>query len=88
MEVNLQTALNRIDYSNTFFMSQRAEEHVMDINCSECQNKIENNKCCSPHVLSLQFSLTIYGYMYCGLVDAKLRASDKELPVTNTCKKV
>ena len=40
---------------------------------------------CSPHVLSLEFSCTELNSMnnlssYCGLVDAKIRASDKDLP--------
>ena len=43
---------------------------------------------CSPHVLSLEFScIELVNSMnnllsYCGLVDAKIKASDKDLPVT------
>ena len=43
---------------------------------------------CSPHVLILEFSCTYWTCnsmnnlsSYCGLVDAKIRASDKDLPV-------
>ena len=37
---------------------------------------------CSAGILSLQFSLTMKNLSsYCGLVDAKIRASDKDLPV-------
>jgi len=37
---------------------------------------------CSAGILSLQFSLTMNNLTsYCGLVDAKIRASDKDLPV-------
>jgi hypothetical protein len=37
----------------------------------------------SAGILSLQFSRTMNNLSsYCGLVDAKIRASDKDLPVT------
>ena len=39
---------------------------------------------CSAGILSLQFSRTMNNLLsYCGLVDAKIRASDKDLPVSN-----
>ena len=52
-------------------------------NCSECQNKTKTTICiCSAGIMSLQFSLTMNSLSsYCGLVDAKIRASDKDLPV-------
>ena len=40
---------------------------------------------CSPHVLSMQFSRTIF-CDNCGLVDAKIKASDIDLPVKNMTK--
>ena len=54
-------------------------------NCSECQKQFLYTTC-SPHILSLGFSCIELGSMnnllsYCGLVDAKIRASDKDLPV-------
>jgi hypothetical protein len=56
-------------------------------NCSECQN--ENKKpnlfthhVLRPDVLSLQFSIFMNNLSsYCGLVNAKIRASDIDLPV-------
>ena len=49
---------------------------------------VENNFCTQhilPHVLSLEFSCNelVMNNMssYCGLVDAKIRASDKDYPV-------
>ena len=39
----------------------------------------------SAGILSLQFSLTMKNLSsYCGLVDAKIRASDKDLPVPSS----
>ena len=39
-------------------------------------------KTCSVGILSLQFLWTMNNLLsYCGLVDAKIRASDKDLPV-------
>ena len=60
-------------------------EHVVYINCSECQNK---NNLCTQHVLSLEFSC-IGNSMnnllsYYGLVDARISASEKDLPVQFT----
>ena len=51
-------------------------------NCSECQNK---NNLCTQHVISLEFSCAELAnnlLSYCGLVDAKIRPSDKDLPVS------
>ena len=48
---------------------------------------IQNNLC-TQHVLSLQSSCTefanqwtIFCHTYCGLIDARIRASEKDLPV-------
>ena len=64
--------------------------NVVYINCSECQNK---NNLCTKHVLSLQFSCTelVIQWTICRhiadyLVDAKIRASDKDSPVNSTRK--
>ena len=59
--------------------------------CTEIVSDIQNNLC-TQHVLPM-FELGIFRYWtcnsmnnlssYCGLVDAKMRASDKDLPVPN-----
>ena len=57
--------------------------------CSECQKQFLYTTCSSfSKGLSLEFSCielviqrTICRHTYCGLVDAKIRASDKDLPV-------
>ena len=63
---------------------------AQNVNCSECQNK---NNLCTQHVLSLQFSCTelVIQWTICRhiadyLVDAKIRASDKDSPVNSTRK--
>ena len=68
-------------------MKIASSEHVVYINCSDCQNKTKNNLCIQ-NVLSLQLSCTelVDNSMnnllsYCGLVDARISASDKDLPV-------
>ena len=58
------------------------EEHIVYRNCSDCQKQFLYTTC-SPHVLSLEFSSckSVNNLSsYCGLVDAKIRASDKDLP--------
>ena len=53
-------------------------------NCYECQNKNKKNNFCTQHVLRLEFSCTelVNNLLsYCGLVDATISASDKDLPV-------
>ena len=52
-------------------------------NCSECQKRFLYITC-SPYVLSLEFScieLVLNSMKNLWLVDAKIRASDKDLPV-------
>ena len=58
----------------------------MCINCSECQNK-KQFVCttCSPNVLSLSFSCIEVVNQYCGLVDVRINASDKNLPIYVYC---
>ena len=68
------------------YMKIASSEYVVFINCSECQNK--NKK---QFVYTTCSELGIFMYWtgnsmnnllsYCGLVDAKIRASDKDLPV-------
>ena len=71
------------------YMKIASSEHVVYINCSECQNQFLYTTC-SP----LCSELGIFTYWTCnsmnnlssywGLVDAKIRASDKDLPVIET----
>ena len=48
------------------YMKIASSEHVVYINCSECQNKKTNNLC-KHHVLSLQFPCTelVIQWMIC-----------------------
>ena len=39
-------------------MKTASSEHVVYINCSECQNKNKKYNLCTQHVLNLQFSFT------------------------------
>jgi hypothetical protein len=61
-----------------------SSEHVVYIDCPKCQNKINIYTTCSELV---NFMYWIGNSMnnllsYCGLVDAGMRASYKDLPVT------
>ena len=68
------------------YMKIPSSEHVVYINCSECQNK--NIK---QFVYKTCSELGIFKYSagnsmdnllsYCGLVDARISTSDKDLPV-------
>ena len=75
-------------------MKTTSSKHVVYINCSECPNKNKNNLC-TQHVLSMFWpysELAIFMFWtrnsmnnlssYYGVVDAKIRASDKYLPVS------
>ena len=57
----------------------------MYINCSECQNKTkQKKKNCVHNMFSTCSELAIFMHnllSYCGLVDAKVRASDIDLPL-------
>ena len=67
-------------------MKTTSSEHVVCTSCSECQNK--NNK---QFVYTTCSELGIFMYStgnsmnnllsYCGLVDARISASEKDLPV-------
>ena len=68
-------------------------EHVVYINCSECQNKktiFVHNMCttCSELVIFMYWTGNSMNNLSpnCGLVDAKIRASDKDLPVCESSK--
>ena len=64
-------------------------EHGENMLCTKIVSNVRNNFC-TQHVLP-RFEIGIYIYYacnsknnlssYCGLVDAKIRASDKDLPV-------
>ena len=64
-------------------MKIASTEHVENTNCYECQKHQFVYTTCSDSVLSLEFSCTELGNLlsYCGLVDARISASEKDLPV-------
>ena len=68
-------------------MKTTSSEHFVFINCSECQNK-NHFVCttCSPHVRACRFIYLTGKSMnnllsYCGLVDVRINASDKDSPL-------
>ena len=73
------------------YMKTTRSEHVMHIHCSECQNKSKKN--CVHSMFSPCSELVVFMYWtgksmnnllsYCGLFDARIRASEKDLPVQN-----
>ena len=65
------------------YMKTTSSEHVVYINCFECQNKNKKNNFCTQHVLNLYFSCNSMNNLlsYCGSTDARMRASEKDLPV-------
>ena len=66
-------------------MKVPSSEHVVYINCSECQNK---NKKQYVYTTCSELGIFIYWtrnsmdnlWSYCGLVDPRISASDKDLP--------
>ena len=65
-------------------MKTTTSEHVVYINCSECQNKNQFvYTTCSELVFFLYWTHNSMNNMlsYCGLVDARISASGKDLPV-------
>ena len=70
------------------YMKIPCSVHVVYINCSECQKAKQNKK---QFVYTTSSELGIFMYWtcnsmdnlptYCGLVDASISASDKNLPV-------
>ena len=69
------------------YMKTTSSEHVVHINCSECQNKKQ-----FVYTTSSEFGIFMYWTRnsmnnlssYCGLVDTRISASDKDLPVTGS----
>ena len=59
------------------YMKTTSSEHVVYINCFECQNKTKKIVFTMCSELSMNILLS-----YCGLVDARINASEKDLPVT------
>ena len=56
-------ALNNPQYDKRLnlrvqYMKSTSSEHLVYINCSECQNKNRKNNLCTQHVLSLYFPCT------------------------------
>ena len=62
-----------------------SSEHTVYINCSECHNKNKKNNFCTQLVLNFYFSCNLMNNLssYCGLTDARMRSSGKDLPVTS-----
>ena len=60
-------------------------EHAVRINCSECQNKKQIVYTCSELVIFMYWAGKSMDHLlsYCGLVDAKISASEKDLPALN-----
>ena len=60
-----------------------SSEHVVYKYCFECQNKNKKNNFCTQHVVNLYFSENSMNNLlsYCGLTNARMRASEKDLPV-------
>ena len=67
------------------YMKTTSSEHVVCINCSECQNKKNQfvYTTCSELVVFIYWTgkSTNNLLSYCGLVDVRINASDKDLPV-------
>ena len=66
--------------SEALLFAEHGGEHVVYKNCSECQKKF---------LYTMEYSCTYWTFnsmnnlsSYCGLVDAKIRTSDKDLPVS------
>ena len=60
-------------------MKTTSSEYVVYINCSECQNK-------KPICVHQYTGKSMNNLLsYCGLVDPKISASDKDLPVPCPC---
>ena len=67
-------------------MKIASSEHVLYINCSECQNKKQFvYTTCSELVVFMYWTGKSMNNLlsYCGLVDARISASEKDLPVKN-----
>ena len=68
----------------TQYMKTTSSEHVVYINCSERQNTNKDNLCSELVVFMYRIGKSINKHLSCcGLVDPKITASDKDLPVPN-----
>ena len=66
------------------YLKTTSLEHVVYINCSECQNKKQFvYTTCSELVVFMYWTRNSMNnlFSYCGLVDVRINASDKDLPV-------
>ena len=64
-------------------LKNTSSEHFMYTYCFECQNKNKKTNFCTHHVLNLYFYCNSMNNLssYCGLTDARMRASEKDIPV-------
>ena len=72
--------------SQVQYMKITSSEHLVCINCPECQNKKQFMYSTSSEVvIFMQWTCNSMNNLssYCGLVHAKIRSSDKNLPVLN-----
>ena len=55
--------------------------------CFKCQTKTKRNNFCTQHIVNLYFLRNSMNNIlsYCGLTDARMRASEKYLPVQKVC---
>ena len=60
-------------------------QYVVYKYCFEFQNKNKKNNFCTQHVVNLNFSGNSMNNLlsYCGLTDARMKASEKDLPVSS-----
>ena len=64
------------------YMKITSSEHDVYINCSECKNKKQFVSCSELAIFIYSTRNSMNNLLsYCGLVDAKKGASDKDLPV-------
>ena len=68
-------------------MKTTSSEHVVYINCFECQNKKQlMYTTCSELVVFMYWTGKSMNNLssYCGLIDARISTSEKDLPVKKT----
>ena len=67
------------------YTKSTSSEHVVYKYCFECQNK-HKNQFFTQHFLNMYFPGNTMNSLlsYCGLTDARVRASEKDLPVTKS----
>ena len=62
------------------YMEIPSSEHVVYINCSECQNQNQKTICVHNMIRTRNSINNLLSYY--GLVDARISASEKDLPVS------